>query len=101
MSLKEEQLDEIINEDEKAKNEQIQSVADLENVLNSESGLRFIAKLIFESCFIFSNAYTNDERATNFNLGRQSVGQELINNIRSLNKDYVSKLIQYQKEKEK
>lgn len=99
--ITEEQLDEIIDSEEKQKDEEKQSLVDLENVLNSDSGLRFIAKLIFESCFVFTNAYTNTDKATNFNLGRQSVGQELINKISSLNKDYISKLINYQKEKEK
>lgn len=99
--ITEEQLDEIIDSEEKKKDEEKQSLVDLENILNSDSGLRFIAKLIFESCFVFTNAYTNTDKATNFNLGKQSVGQELINKISSLNKDYISKLINYQKEKEK
>lgn len=99
--ITEEQLDEIIDSEEKKKDEEKQSLVDLENILNSDSGLRFIAKLIFESCFVFTNAYTNTDKATNFNLGRQSVGQELIKKISCLNKDYISKLINYQKENEK
>ena len=98
--MTEEELDKIIEEDEqqqKIKDEINKEKVILENVLKTTDGIELLKRIIFGKCFVESNAYTNDINATNFNLGRQSVGQELLNEIKNINEEYVAKLFRTEK----
>ena len=98
--MTEEELDKIIEEDEqqqKIKDEINKEKVILENVLKTTDGIELLKRIIFSKCFVESNAYTNDMNATNFNLGRQSVGQELLNEIKNINEEYVAKLFRTEK----
>lgn len=98
--MTEEELDKIIEEDEqqqKIKDELNKEKVILENVLKTTDGIELLKRIIFSKCFVESNAYTNDINATNFNLGRQSVGQELLNEIKNINEEYVAKLFRTEK----
>ena len=98
--MTEEELDRVIEEDEqqqKIKDELNKEKVILENVLKTTDGIELLKRIIFGKCFVESNAYTNDINATNFNLGRQSVGQELLNEIKNINEEYVAKLFRTEK----
>lgn len=95
--MTEEELDKVIEQDEKTKDEINQEKVILENVLKTTDGIELLKRIIFSKCFVESNAYTNDMNATNFNLGRQSVGQELLNEIKNINEEYVAKLFRTEK----
>ena len=98
--MTEEELDKIIEQDEqnqKIKDEIAQEKTFLENVLKTNDGIELLKRIIFGKCFVESTAYTNDTNATNFNLGRQSVGQELLNEIKNINEEYVCKLFRTEK----
>lgn len=95
--MTEEELDKVIEQDEKTKDEINQEKNILENVLKTNDGIALLKRIIFGKCFVESNAYTNDMNATNFNLGRQSVGQELLNEIKNINEEYVAKLFRTEK----
>ena len=98
--MTEEELDKVIEQDEqqqKIKDEINQEKVILENVLKTTDGIELLKRIIFGKCFVESNAYTNDINATNFNLGRQSVGQELLNEIKNINEEYVAKFFRTEK----
>ena len=98
--MTEEELDRVIEEDEqqqKIKDELNKEKVILENVLKTTDGIELLKRIIFGKCFVESNAYTNDINATNFNLGRQSVGQELLNEIKNINEEYVAKFFRTEK----
>ena len=98
--MTEKELDEIIEQDEKTKDEINKERNILENVLKTNDGIELLKRIIFAKCFVESTAYTNDVNATNFNLGRQSIGQELLSEIRGISEDYVCKLIRTEKGEE-
>ena len=95
--MTEEELDKVIEQDEKTKDEINQEKIVLENVLKTTDGIELLKRIIFGKCFVESSAYTSDINATNFNLGRQSVGQELLNEIKNINEEYVCKLFRTEK----
>jgi len=95
--MTEEELDRVIEEDQRTKDEIAQEKNTLENVLKTSDGIALLKRIIFGKCFVESSAYTNDINATNFNLGRQSVGQELLNEIKNINEEYVCKLFRTEK----
>ena len=96
--MTEKEMDEIINQDEKTKDEINKEKNILENVLKTNDGIELLKRIIFAKCFVGSSAYTGNIEATNFNLGRQSVGQELLNEIKNINEEYVCKLFRTEKE---
>lgn len=98
--MTEEELDKVIEEDEqqqKIKDELNKEKIVLENVLKTTDGIELLKRIIFSKCFVESTAYTGNIEATNFNLGRQSVGQELLNEIKNINEEYVAKLFRTEK----
>lgn len=95
--MTEEELDKVIEQDEKTKDEINQEKIVLENVLKTTDGIELLKRIIFGKCFVESNAYTGNIEATNYNLGRQSVGQELLNEIKNINEEYVAKLFRTEK----
>ena len=97
MALSEEELDKIIEQDEKDKDEQNKERNELENVLKTDDGLKLLARIIFGKSFIGSNSFNNDVSVMSFNLGRQSVGQELLQEIKSIDVKYVEQLYRIEK----
>lgn len=95
--MKEEELDKVIEQDEKTKDEINQEKIVLENVLKTTDGIELLKRIIFGKCFVESSSYTGNIEATNFNLGRQSIGQELLNEIKNINEEYVVKLFRTEK----
>ena len=95
--MTEEELNKIIEEDEKTKDEINQEKNILENVLKTNDGIALLKRIIFGKCFVESSSYTGNIEATNFNLGRQSIGQELLNEIKNINEEYVAKLFRTEK----
>ena len=93
----EEELDRIIEEDEKTKDLMNKEKNELENVLKTDDGIRVLKRIIFGKCFVESSSYTGNIEATNFNLGRQSIGQELLNEIKNIDEEYVVKLFRKEK----
>lgn len=100
MSIMEEQLDTILEQEENAKKldaERKQEQAELENVLKTDYGLKVLARIIFNKSFVNSNAFINDVSGMCFNLGRQSVGQELLEEIKRIDVKYVERLYRIEK----
>lgn len=98
--MTEKELDKFIEQDEqneKIKDQIKQEKVELENILKIDDGLKLLARIIFGKCFINSNAYTNDTSATSFNLGRQSIGQELIQEVKNIDVKYVERLYRIEK----
>ena len=98
--ITEEQLDTILEQEENAKKldaELKQERAELENVLKTDDGLKVLARIIFNKSFVNSNAFINDVSGMCFNLGRQSVGQELLEEIKRIDVKYVERLYRIEK----
>ncbi len=56
---------------------------DLEAVLSNSHG-RQVVMWFLEQCGIYSDAYTGDNNATNFNLGQRNIGLRLISKLEQL-----------------
>lgn len=100
MPITEEELDKIIEQDEQRKkieDEIKQEKVELENVLKTNDGLKLIARIIFGKSFVNSNSFNNDVSVMSFNLGRQSIGQELLNEIKDIDVKYVEQLFRIEK----
>ncbi len=100
MPITEEELDKILEEEEqnkKIQDELKKERAELENVLKTDDGLKLLARIIFGKSFIGSNSFSNDVSVMSFNLGRQSVGQELLQEIKNIDVKYVEQLYRIEK----
>ena len=68
-------------------------LADLQNVLAMAEGRRFVRR-IFDNCGVFASLSITEPLLTAYQEGRRSVGLGLFEQVKCLNVNYITKLLQ-------
>lgn len=61
--------------------------AELEAVLSTELGRRFMYRLIMDVCAMDSSTFSNDDRLTAYAQGKRDIGVQLKNSVIAYSKD--------------